>query len=118
MKELFYYLSGSEIKKNSIRIIIKPISNQLLLQSNLYQDRSIFCTQFQQEIFPVPFDCFRTKAEGYDGPNNFSGGPGFSGFIGGRYFFNNKLGVYAELGYGVSTLNAGVAFKLSPLLFF
>lgn len=52
------------------------------------------------------------KAEGYDGPNNFNGGLGFNGFIGGRYFFNNKLGIYAELGYGVSTLNAGVAFKL------
>lgn len=52
------------------------------------------------------------KSEGYDGPNNFSGGLGLSGYIGGRYFFNNKLGIYAELGYGVSTLNAGVAFKL------
>lgn len=52
------------------------------------------------------------KAEGYDGPNNFGGGLGFSGFVGGRYFFNQKLGIYAELGYGVSTLNAGVAFKL------
>lgn len=51
------------------------------------------------------------KAQGYDGPNNFGGGLGFSGFVGGRYFFNEKLGAFAELGYGISILNAGVAFK-------
>ncbi|MDR1644773.1 MAG: hypothetical protein LBS05_02955 [Tannerellaceae bacterium] len=36
----------------------------------------------------------------------------FSIFVGGRYFFKPKLGVYAELGYGIAYLSAGVTFKL------
>jgi hypothetical protein len=43
--------------------------------------------------------------------NSLSGSVGFTAFVGGRYFFNEKLGVYAELGYGVSYLNAGVSFR-------
>lgn len=31
--------------------------------------------------------------------------------IGGRYYFNNNVGGFAELGYGVSALKVGVAFK-------
>lgn len=41
--------------------------------------------------------------------NNFT----FSGFVGATYFFKEKnLGVFGELGYGVSILNVGVNFKL------
>jgi|SRR5690606_12633015 len=36
---------------------------------------------------------------------------GFSGFLGGRWFFSKKIGAFAELGYGVAVLNAGVTFK-------
>jgi hypothetical protein len=36
----------------------------------------------------------------------------FSLFVGGRYFFKPKLGVYGELGYGISYLSVGVTFKL------
>ena len=43
--------------------------------------------------------------------NNYASGLGFSGFIGGRWFFSEHLGAFAELGYGVSVLNAGVTFK-------
>lgn len=32
--------------------------------------------------------------------------------IGGRYFFSEKVGAFAELGTAVSTLRAGVTFKL------
>jgi hypothetical protein len=35
----------------------------------------------------------------------------FSTFIGARYFFKPSLGVYAEAGYGISFLSAGVTFK-------
>ncbi|HEY1010284.1 MAG TPA: hypothetical protein VGE58_09245 [Daejeonella sp.] len=41
---------------------------------------------------------------------NYGSGMGFSGFLGGRWFFNERIGVYTELGYGVSVLNAGVSF--------
>jgi hypothetical protein len=32
-------------------------------------------------------------------------------FVGGRYFFTDNIGAFAELGYGVAYLNLGVAFK-------
>ncbi len=35
--------------------------------------------------------------------------PGF--FVGARYYFNPTFGVMAEAGYGLSTLNVGVAFR-------
>jgi hypothetical protein len=33
-------------------------------------------------------------------------------FIGGRYYFNPKWAVQAELGYGLGILNIGIAYKL------
>lgn len=41
-----------------------------------------------------------------------SGGITWSGFIGARYKIKEKLGAYAELGYGVSVLNLGLHLKL------
>lgn len=41
----------------------------------------------------------------------YGSGLGFSGFVGGRYFFSNSIGAFAELGYGISVLNAGLTFK-------
>jgi len=41
-----------------------------------------------------------------------SGGLTWSGFVGARYQFKEKLGAYAELGYGVSVLNLGIRLKL------
>ncbi|SKB54691.1 hypothetical protein SAMN05660226_01871 [Parapedobacter luteus] len=52
------------------------------------------------------------KAEGYDGPNTYGSGLGFSAYLGGRWFFSNNIGLYTELGFGVSVLNAGITFKL------
>ncbi|WP_257657821.1 hypothetical protein [Parapedobacter lycopersici] len=43
--------------------------------------------------------------------NSYGSGLGFSGFLGGRWLFNSNLGAYAELGYGVSVLSAGLTFK-------
>ncbi len=42
------------------------------------------------------------------------GGSGlaFDIFVGGRYYFSPKVGVVAELGYGISFLTIGVTFKL------
>ena len=36
---------------------------------------------------------------------------GFTAFVGARYFFAKNLGGFAELGYGVSYLNLGLAYK-------
>src|SRR5690606_40595896 len=43
--------------------------------------------------------------------NNYGSGMGLSGFLGSRWFFSDKIGAYAELGYGVSVLNVGLTFK-------
>lgn len=45
------------------------------------------------------------------GTFNYGSGVGLSLYIGSRYFFTENFGAFAELGYGVSTLSVGVAFK-------
>jgi hypothetical protein len=42
---------------------------------------------------------------------SYGSAAGFTAFVGGRYFFAKNLGVYGELGYGVSYLNLGLALK-------
>jgi len=44
--------------------------------------------------------------------NASSGGIIFSGFLGARYFFNDKFAAFAELGSGIAYLNLGVAINL------
>jgi hypothetical protein len=54
------------------------------------------------------------KEYGSDSGKNISatsGGPVYSWFIGGRYYFTEIFGVMAELGVGITYLNTGVAFK-------
>ncbi len=41
-----------------------------------------------------------------------AGGFVWAGHAGARYMFKPKFGVFAELGYGISYLTAGLAFKL------
>jgi hypothetical protein len=36
---------------------------------------------------------------------------GYSLFVGGRYYFKSNLAVFAELGYGIANLSAGISFK-------
>ncbi len=44
-------------------------------------------------------------------PTASAGGFLWGAHAGARYFFGPKFGVFAELGYGIAWLNAGVAFK-------
>jgi hypothetical protein len=55
---------------------------------------------------------WKWHGEGANGIEPGSSGLGTSFFVGGRYYFNEKLAGMAELGYGISYLNLGVAFKL------
>jgi hypothetical protein len=43
--------------------------------------------------------------------NYGASGMGFSGFVGGRYNFSEKLGAFAEVGYGVSVLSFGLSLR-------
>lgn len=40
--------------------------------------------------------------------NNFT----YSGFVGATYFVKSNLGIFGEVGYGISLLNLGVTYKL------
>ena len=42
---------------------------------------------------------------------NYGSNLGLSAYAGGRYLFTDNLGAFAELGYGVSYLTLGVAYK-------
>ena len=43
---------------------------------------------------------------------NAGGGVIYGGHAGARYFFSEKIGIFAEAGYGVGNLNVGLTFKL------
>ncbi|HOI32290.1 MAG: outer membrane beta-barrel protein [Bacteroidales bacterium] len=52
----------------------------------------------------------------YDGPGASpaspkAGGIAYAGFAGARYHFGDTFGIYAELGYGIALLNAGLTLK-------
>lgn len=40
-----------------------------------------------------------------------AGGFIYGGHAGARYFLSEKIGIFAEAGYGIGTLNAGITFK-------
>jgi hypothetical protein len=50
--------------------------------------------------------------DGYDPSPVTNGGFAFGWVVGGRYEFNDNWGAYAELGYSISYLSLGVAYKL------
>jgi hypothetical protein len=61
------------------------------------------------------YDIVTDKWHGEGEESSWSGsgsGVAYSLFVGGRYYFNQHIGVFAELGYGVAWLNLGVAFHL------
>lgn len=47
----------------------------------------------------------------YSGTGSYGNEFGFTGFLGGRWFFTDNIAVFVEAGYGVSNLSAGVSFK-------
>lgn len=50
----------------------------------------------------------------WTGPGNFESdlsGITYTGFVGARHSFTDKLGVYGEVGFGVAMLNIGVLYK-------
>ncbi|NOZ46263.1 MAG: hypothetical protein GXO79_05720 [Chlorobi bacterium] len=49
---------------------------------------------------------------GITGLGATSSGISYSLFLGARYYFNDNLGAMAELGYGISYLTLGIAYKL------
>lgn len=60
------------------------------------------------------YDIVSSKWKGEGDGNTYTAngsGVAYSFFIGGRYYFSEKIGASAELGYGVSVLNVGLAFK-------
>jgi len=50
-----------------------------------------------------------TWDDGYTSSSSYARG---GAFVGARYLFTSKFGVYGELGYGVAYLNAGLTFVL------
>ena len=44
-------------------------------------------------------------------PNSSKGSLLYTGFVGTTFFVQKHIGLYAELGYGVSLLNGGVTFR-------
>ncbi|WP_028296948.1 hypothetical protein [Olivibacter sitiensis] len=54
---------------------------------------------------------YSAEGNGADLSGNYGSGIGLSGFLGARWFLGENLGVYAELGYGVSVLGVGISFK-------
>ncbi len=48
---------------------------------------------------------------GYSSAGSYGSRAGFTAFIGGRYYFSDNIAAMAELGYGVSYLTLGLAFK-------
>lgn len=42
----------------------------------------------------------------------YGSGLGFSIYFGGRYFFTKRLAAQAELGYGITIISLGIAFKI------
>lgn len=48
---------------------------------------------------------------GYKSSGSYGSHVGLSAYVGGRYLFTDHIGAFAELGYGVSILNVGLAVK-------
>lgn len=57
------------------------------------------------------YDIASFKWKEIDLGSNSAGGFTWSWFVGARYYFNESFGAFAELGYGIATLNLGVAMK-------
>ena len=52
------------------------------------------------------------KVKDSDGDSGEASVPGYAAFVGGRYMFNENIGVMGELGYGLAILKVGLTIKL------
>lgn len=59
----------------------------------------------------VGYRNFNWDYNGFGNTYSYGSGIVFLGHLGGRYYLNPNLGIFAELGSGFGTLQAGVAFK-------
>lgn len=48
----------------------------------------------------------------YGGFGSYGSRPSATGFVGGRWYFTQNFGVFAEAGYGVAYLTIGVSFRI------
>ena len=53
----------------------------------------------------------KTGYADYNWSDNGSSGLTYSAYLGGRYFFSESFGAFAELGYGIAYLNLGITMK-------
>lgn len=51
------------------------------------------------------------NSDSYSNGGSYGSAAGFTAFLGGRYYFTDNIAAMAELGYGVSYLTLGLAFK-------
>lgn len=58
------------------------------------------------------YNIVSTKYTGSTNHGASGSGLSWAWYLGGRYYFNQSTAAFAELGYGISVLNVGVAFKL------
>jgi hypothetical protein len=56
-------------------------------------------------------DGYSSKYTTINDPNDITLYPYFGGFVGAAYYFKPKFGVFAEVGYDVSFVTAGIDFK-------
>ena len=64
-------------------------------------------------MFGVNIESSKWKGSTTDpGIDYASTGPAAGAYVGARWLFSDKFGVYAELGYLISVLNVGVTFKI------
>lgn len=47
----------------------------------------------------------------YSGLGSYGSRAGFTGFLGGRWYFTDSIAVFAEAGYGVAYLTLGISFR-------
>jgi hypothetical protein len=58
------------------------------------------------------YDVYGYPVYGYKKVGATGVDPFFGLYLGAQYYFNNRIGVFGELGYNISALEIGVSFKL------
>lgn len=61
--------------------------------------------------FGIDFESWNYYNKWYDSKNNNSASAVYAFFAGARYYFTDNFAGFAELGYGITVFNFGLAFK-------